>query len=77
MTRINAGIPNQLTNNKNKVMEILFKIYESADKPQAKAIVKDGKCLSIKLIVRAPKGCYYSLLNDAAMAFQELYPQYH
>lgn len=55
---------------------IEFKIYDSAEKPQAKAIIENGICVKIKLIISAPKSYYYSLLNDAGLAFEQQYPQY-
>jgi hypothetical protein len=56
-------------------MEILFGIYDPSKK-EAKAIVENGKCVSIKLTVKTPKRFYYSLLNDAGLSFSQQYPQY-
>lgn len=47
---------------------------ESFLKPNAKAIISE-KGVDIKLLKKVPKGQYYSLLNDAGIAFEEQYPE--
>lgn len=57
-------------------MEIIFKIFDDNEALQAKAVIEDDKCVKIKLLFKAPKGQYYSFLNNAGLAFEEQYPQY-
>ena len=55
--------------------EITFGIYDPTAK-QAKAIIENGKYVSIKLLIRSPRRFYYSFLNDADQAFREQFPEY-
>jgi hypothetical protein len=56
--------------------EIVFGIYDPTSK-DAKAIIEDGKCIKIKLLIKVPRGYYYHYMNDAGSAFDEQYPQYN
>lgn len=56
-------------------IEISFGIYDSGAL-NAKAIIKNGKCVKIQLLFKSPSGFYYSFLNDAEKAFEDQYPQY-
>lgn len=56
--------------------EIIFGIYD-VTKKDAKAIIQDGKCIAIKLLIKVPRGYYYSYMNDASLAFEEQYPQFN
>lgn len=56
-------------------IKIKFHVYDT-EKPDAVAIIKDGKCACIKLLVNVPKRFYYSILNDAGKVFEKQYPEY-
>jgi hypothetical protein len=53
--------------------EIIFGIYDVNSK-DAKATIENGKCVAIKLLIKAPRRFYNSFVNDAEKAFVEQYP---
>ena len=59
-----------------KAKEIIFGIYDKSNK-DAKATIVNGKCKSVKLLMKAPRSYYYSLYNDMMTAFEEQYPIYY
>lgn len=56
--------------------EIIFDIYEGLETPlKAKAIIKDGFLIKIKLMFNAGRKDLYHFINDAGETFSELYPE--
>lgn len=56
--------------------EIIFDIYKELEfSLKAKAIIRDGYLIKIKLIFNAGKKDLYHFINDAADTFSELHPE--
>lgn len=62
--------------NGNMDTEIIFDIYEGLEIPlKAKAIVRNGFLIKIKLLFNAGRKDLYHFINDAGITFAELHPE--
>lgn len=54
--------------------EIIFGIYDPESR-DAKAMIENGICVKIKILIRCGKSHYYSMMNHASESFDEQYPE--